>query len=117
VIENWKNLEQTNVNIVSYWKEIALLICALFIPFVSWYLWHDPDILSASGSLMIFCSVLAEFSLLHKLNVKHINNALRVKAGGMPKRFSKISQIISALSLIIALSGTIIWGYGNRIFS
>ena len=116
MIQDWRTLERPNVGFKMYWKEIVLLFFAILTPFISWCGWKDPNIFAASGSIMVFFSVLSEFLLLNKLNVKHINNALRVEAGEKPLRFAHCAEIITWCSLFIAAIGTIIWGFGERFF-
>jgi phosphoglycerol transferase MdoB-like AlkP superfamily enzyme len=116
VIEDWRKLDRPNVGPKMYWKEIVFLLLALATPFISWFGWKDPKIFAASGSIMVFLSVLTEFWLLNRLNVKHINNVLRVQAGHKPLRFSLVAEVITWCSLVIAAIGTIIWGFGDRLF-
>jgi len=121
LIQDWRTLERPNVGPKLYWKEIVFLTIGFFTPIIFWAIWRDPEIFGASGSITVFLSVLAEFFLLHKLNVKHINNALRVEnylkveKKLRPLRFSLVAEVITWFALFIAAYGTIIWGFGEMI--
>lgn len=99
-----------------YWPEGLLLFLSLSTPLVAWIIWRDPDMFGRSGSVMTFLALLAEFVSLHRMNTKHLLNDCRVNAGEIPWKFSRASQVVSLAALICALSGTIIWGYGDLWF-
>jgi len=69
--------------------------------------------LSRSGSLMVFFAATAEFLLLSRANRKHILNACRAKEGDTPWDFSVHDTILSIASFVLALVGTVIWGFGD----
>ena len=108
-------LERSQVGPVFFWKELSLLSAAICIPIFVWFNWKDPLLFQASGSLIVFCSVLAEFLLLGKQNAKHISNAVRAARGQPPLVFSRLLVLVSYLALLMAATGTIIWGYGDKL--
>lgn len=110
---NVGELEKADVGFEFYWKEIVLLAGALIMPVLTWVLTHDGSLLSRSGSLVVFCSALSEFTLLNKANVKHLRNAMRVHSGEKPLNFSTPATVIGYVSLAVAILGTLLWGYGD----
>ena len=72
--------------------------------------------LERSGSLMLFLGALAEFITLNRMNRKHLLNACRVKANENPWDFSPAAEIVGGVSLVAALMGTVLWGFGSLIF-
>jgi hypothetical protein len=107
-------LTQSKARVLFFWKELSLLLLAILTPIVVLIIWGDPDSFQASGSIVVFLSVLSEFLLLNKQNAKHISNSARAARGDTPILFSKTLTNISYISLIVAAAGTIIWGYGNK---
>ena len=102
MIQDWRTLERPNVGFKMYWKEIVLLFFAILTPFISWCGWKDPNIFAASGSIMVFFSVLSEFLLLNKLNVKHINCEFRMEKNHYAFRFVlKLSHGVHYLLLLL----------------
>jgi hypothetical protein len=84
-------------------------------PCISLIFSTDKNIFARSGSLMLFFAAIAEFFLLNKINHKHIVNDCRVLNNRNPWSFSKPARRIGIFSLLLALIGTIIWGYGDII--
>jgi len=101
------------VSIRMYWVEIALLAASLATPVVVYAVWGTGGKLGRSGSVMVFFAALAEFTTLNRLNRKHLLNAARVRAGEAPWNFSTPSRLVGWVSLIAALVGTLVWGYGD----
>src|SRR6266567_2154801 len=97
------------VSIRMYWVEIALLAASLATPVVAYAVWGTGGKLGRSGSVMVFFAALAEFTTLNRLNRKHLLNA----AGEAPSNFSTPSRLVGWVSLIAALVGTLVWGYGD----
>lgn len=86
-----------------YWPEcVILLVSATIPPLLAWtgYLTLDR-----TGGLMVLGTILAQFIGLNRANVKHINNAIRVKQGKQPLDFSAASQWFAWGSLALALIG------------
>tara|TARA_R110000772_G_scaffold154334_2_gene265305 strand:- start:1854 stop:2207 length:354 start_codon:yes stop_codon:yes gene_type:complete len=108
-----EELKKPKVDYLFYKWEIIFLIVAILIPILSWFIWKSGDMVSRSGSLIVFFSLLSEFKLLHKANVKHIRNAQRVLQNSEPLNFSDPAMHVTIASLFIALIGTFIWGYGD----
>lgn len=96
-----------------YWPEALLLLASAATPFIAWAIWHDGNMFGRSGSVMTFLALLAEFVSLNRMNKKHILNACRVRANEMPWGFSRAAKLVGIVSLIFALVGTLIWGYGD----
>lgn len=110
-------LEQSKVHPAFFWIELSLLSIAISIPILTWFIWEDPLLFQASGSLVVFCSVLTEFIILGKQNAKHIGNSARAARGQRPLVFSRLLNLVSYIALVVALYGTVIWGYGDRFFN
>jgi hypothetical protein len=79
----------------------------------AWFASRDWRFTARSGSLMILFAAIAQFVTLNRMNKKHLLNDCRVKANLRPWDMSKISAIVGGLSLIAALIGTLLWGYGD----
>jgi uncharacterized membrane protein len=99
-----------------YWPEALLLVVSFLTPIVAWIVFHDEAILERSGSLMLFLGALAEFVTLNRMNKKHLLNACRAKAHETPWDFSPAAKIVGVVSLVAALLGTVLWGFGTLIF-
>ena len=96
-----------------YWPEVTLLLASIATPVVTWLIFHNGGMLGRSGSIMVFFAAVAEFFTLNRSNKKHILNACRVKNGETPWDFSRPARIVGFFSLITALIGTLLWGYGD----
>ena len=104
---------QPEGELAQYWLIGALLAVSLLTPLVAWVIWRDGDILSRSGSLMVFFAATAEFLTLNRANKKHILNACRAKDNEIPWDFSKYDKVVGVVAFIIGLMGIVIWGFGN----
>lgn len=104
---------QPEVGLAQYWLIGALLAASFLTPLIAWVIWRDGDILSRSGSLMVFFAATAEFLTLNRANKKHILNACRAKDNETPWDFSKYDKVVGVVALIFALLGTVIWGFGD----
>ena len=100
-----------------YWPEAVLLLASVVAPVAAWCIWRDGVMFARSGSLVVFFALVTEFVSLHRMNNKHILNACRVKAGEVPWDFSKPARVIGVIALLVALAGTVIWGYGDLWFA
>lgn len=96
-----------------YLPEVLLLLLSVATPFIAWAIWHNGNMFGRSGSVMTFFALVAEFISIHRMNKKHLINACRVKAKKTPWDFSRAYKVVGILSLICALAGTLIWGYGD----
>ena len=101
------------VGLRTFWLEGLLLTVSFVTPLLAWLIWKDGDIVSRSGSLMVFFAATAEFVSLNKANRKHILNACRARANENPWDFSKTDKVVGVISLILAFLGTFIWGFGD----
>ena|SRR2546422_5031056 len=101
------------VRLLTYWLEGAFLIAAGVVPVLSWFIWHNGQMLARSGSLTVVCAAVAEFVMLNRMNVKHLLNACRARAHERPWDVSRAATAVGILSLVLALLGTFIWGYGD----
>ena len=61
--------------------------------------------LDRTGGLMVLGTILAQFIGLNRANIKHINNAVRVKQGKQPLDFSAASRWFAWGALALALVG------------
>ena len=97
-------LVRPRVGIKMYLPEcIILLGFAVVPPLLAWggYL-----TLARTGGLMVLGTILAQFIGLNRANIKHINNAVRIKQGKQPLDFSVASQWFAWGSLALALIGS-----------
>ena len=62
--------------------------------------------LDRTGGLMVLGTILAQFIGLNRANIKHINNAVRIKQGKQPLDFSAASRLFAWGSLALALVGS-----------
>lgn len=96
-------LLRPRIGLQMYWPEFVILSAfAIVSPLLAWtgYL-----TVSRAGSLMILGAMLAQFIGLNRANIKHINNAVRVKLGKQPLDFSTTSRWFAWASLILAMIG------------
>ena len=91
------------VGIKMYWPEcVILLVFATIPPVVAWIGYLTLD---RTGGLMVLGTILAQFIGLNRANIKHIDNAVRVKQGKQPLDFSAASRWFAWGSLALALVG------------
>ena len=109
-------LLKPRVGLRMYWPETVLLTLSFLTPVVAWLVSHSDTILERSASVMLFFAALAEFVTLNRLNKKHLLNACRVKANETPWDFSPAAKLVGVVSLVAALLGTVLWGFGSLIF-
>lgn len=108
--------EPIDVNPCDYCVEWVLLLMSFIMPIFVCDRYHDPDLFERSGNLMLFFAVAAEFVHLNRLTKKHINNACRVKDGDTPKDISSSARSVGWVVFVLALAGTIISGYGEKLY-
>ena len=107
-------VEPTPISFRQYWLAGVFLALAFLAPITTWLFWGwDADLLARSGSLTVFFAAVAQFTTLNRTNKKHILNACRARAGETPKALSLVVKIVGAISLILGLLGTLLWGYGD----
>ena len=106
-------VKQPVIPIYEYWKIAFFLLASVLTPVVVWLIWRDSDLFGRSGSLMVFFAAMAEFLLIGRANRKHILNACRAKNGETPWDFSRTDKGISIIAFLLALVGTVIWGFGD----
>lgn len=107
------DVESTDVKLTEYWVEWLFLFASFVTPLFVLFYYRDPGLFERSGSLMLFFAAVAEFVTVNRTNKKHILNACRAKALETPKDMSAAVKIVGGLSFVLALTGTIIWGYGS----
>jgi len=108
-------LVKPKVSLRMYLPESLLLLLSFATPVLVWLIWKDGSILARSGSLTVFFAAVAEFKTLNRMSRKHLLNACRVRANETPWDFSNVANIVGIVSLLAALTGTILWGYGDLI--
>jgi len=107
---------KAQVSFRMYLPEGVLLLLSFATPVVACVFGHSGSIFSRSGSIMVFLAALAEFITLNRINTKHILNACRAKEKDDILDFSCPATVIGITSLIAALLGTLIWGFGDLLF-
>ena len=107
-----------NVPISDYWIVGPILLLAFLCPIVAYFVWGTGIAVSRSGSLMVGLTIAAEFGLRIRSDIKHIRNAERAfHATKKPLDFSTSHQILSLISIVLVLSGTVIWGFAESWFA
>jgi hypothetical protein len=101
------------VSLRMYWPEVALLLASFATPVAAWPVWRNGGMLACSGSIMVFFAAIAEFVTINRMNTKHLLNACRVRAQEKPWDFSCAAIGVGVVSLVAALLGTFLWGYGD----
>lgn len=104
------------VSVWMYWPEGALLCLSFLTPFVAYRVWPGGPMFARAGSVMLLLSAIAEFTFLNRTNKKHLLNTCRAMEGETPWDFSTPAKVIGILSLVAALIGTFLWGYGDVVF-
>lgn len=97
----------------------ALFIISVAIPlFILVFNWIPPDEnpkvwFQRSGSVMVIFSLLSEFTLLPLYNTLFPGeNTVTVNIGKV-EIWRSVYSVVSALTLVTAVLGTAIWGYGD----
>jgi hypothetical protein len=96
-----ETLPKPLVSFAAYLPEEALLSLAWLTPMLVWRSWHDVHLLARSGSVMVLCSVLAEFIFLNRVNRKLLKNAKRVAQGQVPWNFSTAETSIGIAGTVL----------------
>jgi hypothetical protein len=89
-----------------YWPECCILAVSAIVP--SLLAWLGNLALDRAGSLMILGTILAQFIELNRANIKHVNNAIRVKQGKQPLDFSNASRVFAFASFVLAVTGAVL---------
>ncbi len=118
-------LERFKRTLSSYWIDAILLFLATGPPLLSaWlsYHFHEAHWFQRSGSLTVLFAALLEF------RQAAVDKGVRDAAWAAAKRRSWLGlaivgqlpsprKIIAGLALVLVVLGTIIWGYGDLLFS
>jgi len=99
-----------------FWREGALLLLSIITPIVVLATFRDADLFARSGSLMVFFAAVSEFVSVNRLHKKHVLNACRAKNNETPWDISPMGTITGWLAFLFGLLGTVIWGYGDKLF-
>lgn len=83
-------------------------IASIFFPTGNWF--------CRSGAVMVLLAVMVDYRI-GNLQKTHISNASIIAGLGIPSssRLPKNKQILSKGAHILAIIGTLIWGYGDLI--
>ena len=98
---------------------IPLIIVAVLAPLLAFHSFIKPDTESVliwfqrSGSITVLFAVWMEYNL-SKVN-EHINLSGIVisEQTNLSKKYKTIYRITQYIGVLLAISGTIIWGYGD----
>lgn len=96
--------------------ELMLIFFSVTVPVTSFLVdikIEHPDWFQRSGALMVLFAGLLAYRSLTKHYRKFFNNTLR----GYPLKTSPNQEKVDYLTLIVSVAGTVIWGYGDKIFS
>ena len=98
----------------SAYREIIFIVTAIIIAVISYYLdsigFKAPDSwFQRSGSLIVVLGVVCES--------KHVQMVLSENLGAMGDTYKFKHKFINHAGFIIALVGTVIWGYGDIVSS
>lgn len=94
------------VSLKMYWPECCILAVSAIVP--SLLAWLGNLALDRAGSLMILGTFLAQFIGLNRANIKHVNNAIRVRQGKQPLDFSNASRAFAFVSFVLAVTGAVL---------
>jgi len=101
---------------------VALLLCAASIPFFSFQMPSWANTLESnatwfqrSGSLVVLFAALSEYMLFKTYAYISPSEAAYSVPFDTPKWYKYLYNIISILGLVLLVTGTIIWGYGDYI--
>src|SRR5262245_36077536 len=111
------DVDQPNVSLSEYWIEWSFLAAAILIPLVTAVVWRTGDAFERSGSLTVFCAAVAEFVNLNRLTNKHILNACRALNRERPWNISDAAKYVGIAAFLLGLIGTVIWGFGSKLWS
>ncbi|TAA41725.1 hypothetical protein [Corallincola spongiicola] len=106
------------------WTSLPLYLLAITIPVLAWlgFLQIDADLgvwFQRSGSLMVLFAVWVEFKLF---KITNFSNPLSpggqtwddLETGDRLKdKYSSLIQILKYFAALLAILGTLIWGYGD----
>jgi hypothetical protein len=111
-------LVATRVNPGMYRPLFRLLWLAYVVPILCFALdlWIGrADWFARSGAVVLLIVACVQFRQLSLLHNKHIHNALRAASGGDTQDLSPEYRRLEWQSLVAALSGTVVWAYGDKL--
>ena len=110
-------VEQPTIQLREYWLECLVLFIAIAIPVFVALVWRTGDAFERSGSLTVFFSVVAEFITVNRLTKKHVLNACRARNDETPWNVSAAAQRVGIAAFTVGLVGTLIWGFGSKVWA
>ena len=102
----------------TWWElrwDVVLIVLAIIAPIVSIVFdvnSEKPDWIHRSGSLMVFCAGFLAYRSLSR----HFQNVYNIEKRGHVLATSRNQRRIDWMTLTIAATGTVIWGYGDLVF-
>ena len=107
---------QPKVVYSQYWVDWSFLVIGVLIPILAAIMWRTGNAFERSGSLTVFCAAVAEFVTINRLTKKHIRNASRALNGERPWDVSGAAKCVGIAALVVGLIGTVIWGFGTKLW-
>jgi hypothetical protein len=102
---------------------ILFIAIAILIPFVSLYWDCRPQNESIgtwfqrSGSFMVLLAVLVEYKLFSINGDVNPNGVISVEQGELSEKFGRWHKVSTYLAVLLAILGTLIWGYGDLLYT
>lgn len=110
-------VEQPEIKFQEYWVECSFLVVAVLIPVIAAVAWRSGEVFERSGSLTVFFAAVAEFITVNRLTKKHILNACRAKNRETPWNVSAAARRVGVAAFVVGLVGTVIWGFGSKLWT
>jgi hypothetical protein len=100
-------------------QTIIIVILSILVPVISFFVPWQPsgETLASwfqrSGSILVGLSVFAEFRLLSIHSTVNPGAGVMTFNNGTSVKQKKAYEILSSVVFVLAIFGTIIWGYGD----
>ena len=97
------------------WFDLALLFLGglwMLVSYAMDYKAAHEDWFSKSGAIAVLLSGVLAYRSLTKHYQKFFNDTLR----GYPLKTSPNQSIVDRVTLVLAILGTLVWGYGEKLF-
>ena len=106
----------------SLWLVLFLILLALLVPIFAVMIPYRPGAenlaswFQRSGSVMTIISITIDVKLFSIYQWFHSSNSLSKKLEDFKERYYRNYKYMSLMALLLTVSGTLIWGYGDLIF-
>lgn len=107
-------------NIMKYWKEYTLIGLAYSFCIFSWHIepsyFEHAEWFSRSGAIMVLLAVVVEYQLAARSYRELLNSIATASVAPIAPKQPKTENILSKISHVAIILGTVIWGYGDLFF-